>query len=461
MNAEQFETIFQALRKSFDLSDCSIISTEGTLKSLVDQDKVEQLQQVGFNRVSFGVQSLNKEIRKQVGVKYGDEQLWELCDKLKKHGIENFNADLMGISINQKIQYNKISTVPQGKTMTNDLFGSLFELQDSRVDRLGNPLVELDEMIDWDGFRKILKRVNKIQIKGKAGAKPKDVVMMFKGLVIQNLYGLSDDQLEYQIEDRRSFQRFIGFNNHHRAPDAKTFWSFRNRLTELKLVEPLFNQLTQQLNAAGFVARKGQIVDASIVPAPIQRNSREENEKVKKGEIPEGWSDNKASQKDSDARWTKKNGKSHYGYKNHISVDNKNKLIRHYDVTDASVHDSNVFEALLDPENTNADVWADSAYRSQEKEGKLADLGYRSQVSQKGKRNAPLSETKQKANRKKSKVPSRVEPGRVEHIFGAQSNLRKKAIRSIGIARAQTEIGMMNVVYNMMRYCFLSRVSAS
>ncbi len=107
--------------------------------------------------------------------------------------------------------------------MTNDLFGSLFELQDSRVDRLGNPLVELNEMIDWDGFRKILNRVNKIQIKGKAGAKPKDVVTMFKGLVIQNLYGLSDDQLEYQIEDRRNFQRFIELNNHHSAPDVKHF----------------------------------------------------------------------------------------------------------------------------------------------------------------------------------------------------------------------------------------------
>ncbi len=124
------------------------------------------------------------------------------------------------------------------------------------------------------------------------------------------------------------------------------------------------------------------------------------------------------------------------------------------------MHDSNVFEELLDPENTNADVWADSAYRSQEKEGKLADLGYRSQVSQKGKRNAPLIEAKQKANRKKSKVPSRVEPSRVEHIFGAQSHLQK-AIRSIGIARAQTEIGMLNVVYTMGRYCFLSRVSTS
>ncbi|VAW78291.1 hypothetical protein MNBD_GAMMA12-1198 [hydrothermal vent metagenome] len=153
--------------------------------------------------------------------------------------------------------------------ITIDLFGSLFDLQDNQLDKLGNPLLALDETIDWVKFRKTLNRVNKKQNKGKAGAKPKDVVMMFKGLVIQNLYGLSDDQLEYQIEDRRSFQRFLGLNSHQRSPDAKTFWAFRNRLLGLKLVDKLFDALSRQLNQAGYVARQGQIVDASIVPAPI------------------------------------------------------------------------------------------------------------------------------------------------------------------------------------------------
>ena len=339
--------------------------------------------------------------------------------------------------------------------MTQDLFGSLFELQDARLDRLGNPLLELNETIHWEVFRKTLNKVNKKQRKGKAGARPKDVVMMFKGLVIQNLYGLSDDQLEYQIEDRRSFQRFVGLNNYQRSPDAKTFWAFRNRLSELNLVESLFNQLSKQLNRAGLVARKGQIVDASIIASPIQRNSREENTKIKQGEVPEDWEDSKRSQKDVEAKWTRKNGKSHYGYKNHIGIDNKNKLIRDYAVTDASVHDSTVFEEILDKDNTNADVWADSAYRSQAQEESLVELGYRSQVSKKGKRNQPLSESAKRTNRRKSKVRSRV-----EHVFGAQSDLRSKAIRSIGIARARTEIGMMNVVYNMRRFCFLSRTGA-
>jgi IS5 family transposase len=340
--------------------------------------------------------------------------------------------------------------------MMQDIFGSLFDLQDHRLDRLGNPLIELDQNIDWNAFRRTLKRMHKTEKKSNAGTKPKDVVMMFKGLVIQNLYGLSDDQLEYQIEDRRSFQRFLGMSNHQRAPDAKTFWAFRNQLSARNLIEELFDQLSKQLNDAGYVARKGQIIDASIVPAPVQRNSREENSQIKQGDVPEDWDDNKKRQKDVDARWTKKNGKSHYGYKNHIEVDNDNKLIRHYAVTDASIHDSNVFEELLDEENSSADVWADSAYRSEEKEQNLADMGYRSKVHRKGKRNQPLNARSLKANKTRSKV--RV---RVEHIFGAQSNLRTKAIRSIGVVRAKTEIGLMNVVYNMRRFCFLERISVS
>lgn len=339
--------------------------------------------------------------------------------------------------------------------MTRDLFEPLFELQDSRLDRLGNPLVELERTIDWEAFCPILDQVHQKERKSQAGAPPRDVVMMFKGLVIQNLYGLSDEQLEYQIEDRRSFQRFLGLAKHQRAPDQKTFWAFRNRLSELSLIESLFKQFTLQLNKAGYLARKGQIVDASLIPAPIQRNSRKENAQIKKGDIPDDWDDNKRRQKDTDARWTQKNGKSHYGYKNHVEVDHDKKLIREYQVTDASVHDSKVFEALLDPGNTSKDVWADSAYRSKDKEARLKEQGYRSQIQRKGSKSKSLSPREQQGNRTRSKVRSRV-----EHVFGAQSNLRKKAICCIGLVRARTEIGMMNLVYNMRRICFLERISA-
>lgn len=340
--------------------------------------------------------------------------------------------------------------------MIRDIFDPLNEFQDSRLDRLGNPLLELEANVDWEAFRSTLEQVHEKERKNKAGAPTKDVVMMFKGLVIQSLYGLSDEQLEYQIEDRRSFQRFMGLGKHQRAPDQNTFWTFRNRLAELKLIEPLFDAFSEQLNSAGYIARKGQIVDASLIPVPIQRNSRDENQRIKQGEVPEDWSENKRRQKDTDARWTKKNGKSHYGYKNHVEIDNEQKLIRKYQVTDASVHDSNVFEELLDPDNTSRDVWADSAYRSQDQEDQLEELGYRSHVQRKGCRNKPLTEREHRGNRTRSKVRSRV-----EHVFGSQTDLRKKALRSIGMIRAQAEIGLMNLTYNMRRFCFLNRVSAS
>jgi IS5 family transposase len=243
-----------------------------------------------------------------------------------------------------------------------DIFDPLFDLQDAHLKKLGNPFEELQHLINWEIFRPELDKLYKKERKSNAGAKPKDVVMMFKGLVVQNLYGLSDDQLEYQLEDRRSFQRFLGLNKHERSPDAKTFWVFREKLTQLNLIESLFKTFFQQLNQAGYIARKGQIIDASFVPVPRQHNKRSENLAIKEGNPPEDWSDNKRRQKDTDARWTKNNNKSTFGFKNHVQIDNQHKLIRDYAVTDASVHDSNVFEELLDKSNTSKDVWADSTY---------------------------------------------------------------------------------------------------
>ena len=167
------------------------------------------------------------------------------------------------------------------------------------------------------------------------------------------------------------------------------------------------------------LAMGGQIIDASIVAVPKQRNSRDENAKIKEGETPQGWEDNPARrcQKDTDARWTKKHGKSHYGYKNHVNIDRRHKLVRRYQVTDAAVHDSQVIEDVLDPDNTASDVWADSAYRSAEIEAKLADKGLKSRIHRKGHRNKPLTNREMQGNKTRSKVRARV-----EHVFGAQSN---------------------------------------
>jgi IS5 family transposase len=210
-------------------------------------------------------------------------------------------------------------------------------------------------------------------------------------LVLQDFYKLSDDQTEFQIRDRYSFCRFLGLAAEGRVPDAKTIWLFRERVKQARLIEKLFDEVLVQIEMAGLTARKGQIVDAALVPVPKQRNSRDENDRIKAGEVPEDWPQNKRRQKDVQARWTKKHGKSHYGYKNHISIDRQHKVIRKYTVTSAEVHDSQVFETLLDDDNSSADVWADSAYRSAERETVLRQASYRSHIHRKGTRGQPLN----------------------------------------------------------------------
>ena len=169
--------------------------------------------------------------------------------------------------------------------------------------------------------------------------------------------------------DRLSFMRFLGLDLDSRVPDAKTIWLFRSKLEEHNLVRKLFDKFNSFLAQSGFAVCKGQLVDATIVRVPTQRNTKEENEAIKAGNPPvENWNDAKKCQKNTDARWTQKRGKNYFGYKDHIEADVQHKIIREYKITDASVHDSNVFEDILDETNTSRDVYADSAYRSAEHE---------------------------------------------------------------------------------------------
>ena len=164
--------------------------------------------------------------------------------------------------------------------------------------------------------------------KSSAGRKPVDAIVMFRMLVLQALHNLSDEQAEYQVRDRLSFSRFLRLGLEDGIPDATTLWLFREKLAKASLIEKLFERFDQHLAARGYMARGGQMVDATIVPVPKQRNSRDENETVKAGETPTEWEKRptKLRQKDRDARWTKKHGKSFFGYKNHVNADAKHTL---------------------------------------------------------------------------------------------------------------------------------------
>ena len=273
----------------------------------------------------------------------------------------------------------------------------------------GDPLEMIAGVVPFESFRAEIEAAVLTPVsekKSTAGRKPIDVVVMFRMLVLQSLYNLSDEQVEYQVRDRLSFTRFLGLGNEDGIPDGTTLWLFRETLAKAGLVEKLFERFGQHLETKGYIARGGQMVDATIVPVPKQRNSRDENDEVKAGKTPEAWEKNPAKnrQKDKDARWTKKHGKSFYGYKNHVNADAKHKLIRQYDVTDASVHDSQKFDGLLNQANTSSDVYADSAYRSAETEAKLSLRGLRSRIYHRANRNHPLSQAQENTNRRKSRV---------------------------------------------------------
>ncbi len=197
-------------------------------------------------------------------------------------------------------------------------------------------------------------------------------------------------------------------------------------------------------------------MDASFVQAPRQRNTREENETIKDGAIPKEWTKNAAKrrQKDVDARWAKKNDEDHYGYKTHVSVDRKTKLVLEERATAANVHDSQVFDELLGaPEPRGPDVWADSAYRSAEQEQRLKRQGFRSHVHERAYRGRPLTPAQQRENRRKSRV--RV---RVEHVFAAMTQMGGMTVRTIGIERMRVWSTMKALSYNLKRLEVLIRL---
>lgn len=329
------------------------------------------------------------------------------------------------------------------------LFDEQFAIE--KLSEIGNPLEKISTVIDFEMFRTTLEnKLLNTNKKNNAGAKPFDVVLMFKILILQRYYGLGDKQVEYQILDRSSFKNFLGFETGDKIPDEKTVWAFRENLTKSGLIETLFNEFKSFLETKQLILNEGQMIDASFTVAPRQRNTREENEKIKKGEGGDLWKDkpHKKSHKDIDARWTKKNNENFYGYKNHAKVDTKSKFINTYAVTSASVHDSQATDDLLNENDEGQELYADSAYTGENQEETIASYKMKNKVHEKGYRNNPLTEEKKKKNTEKSRTRARV-----EHVFGfMEQSMNGLKLKSIGIGRATGIIGLINLTYNLFRY---------
>ena len=262
----------------------------------------------------------------------------------------------------------------------------------------GDFLEKLNRHIDWERFRRPVEvAIRNHDPKGPGGRQPNDAIIMVKTLILRELYQLSDDAIEFQIMDRLSFQRFLGLSLSEDVPDAKAIWYYRNELTKRGVISKLFRRFYKDLEKKEIIANKGVIVDATFSEVPRQRNNREDNAEIKEGKVPEDWkieeNTAKLRQKDTDARWTKKNGTNHYGYKNHIKVDAKSKIIKTLVVTSAEVHDSQVLTDLLERSDRDHPICGDSSYRSAEIEKALKRRGIKSRIHEKGKRNHRLTKT--------------------------------------------------------------------
>lgn len=351
----------------------------------------------------------------------------------------------------------------------------LFDLDEryAALSKAGDALERLSAVVDFEMFRGDLDAALRRSDRAKGGRPPMDPVLMFKVLVLQSLYGLADEQTEFQIRDRLSFMRFLGIDLHGRVPDARTIWLFREHLTKAEAVDALFARFDAHLRERGYLAMGGQMIDASIIEAPRQRNTDAEKDDLKAGRIPEDWAANPAKlrQKDRDARWTLKRGrrKRHpngslmteiatpaYGYKSHIGADRHHRFIRKWAVTDAARFDGRELGGLLDPSNTASSVWADTAYRSAKNERRIAKAGLVSKVHFRKPPGKPMPEPKRRANAARSRPRSAI-----EHVFADQKHRMGLFIRTVGIARARTKIGMANIAHNLRRYVFWEAKAAT
>jgi transposase, IS5 family len=337
----------------------------------------------------------------------------------------------------------------------------------------GDDLERIAALVDFEQFRPDLERAVPRSDGTKGGRPGFDHVLMFKALLLQAMHALSDERAEYLVKDRLSFMRFLGLGLGDAVPDANTIWTFREALKRAGAVETLFGRFDATLREAGYLAMGGQIVDASIVAAPKQRNTAAEKAAIKAGRVPEGWAEKPAKlrQKDRDARWTVKFSKAKpkddgaapqtdiavpaFGYKNHVGIDRRHGLIRRWTATDAAAHDGARLGDVLDPDNTASDVWADTAYRSAKNEALLAGRGLISRIHRKKPKGKPMAARTRRANARKSAVRAAV-----EHVFARQKGPMGLVVRTIGIARARVKIGLANLAYNMRRYVWLSSRAA-
>ena len=321
----------------------------------------------------------------------------------------------------------------------------------TKISKLGDVLEQLNAIVNWEIFVPVLNASIPREVNPKGGRPPLSNLLMFKILIIKRLFNLSFGQTEYQINDRISFMRFLGLGIGDIVPDEKTIWLYEDMLSKNKAGKEIFDLFFEAILEKGYVTRTGSIVDASFIEAPKRKNTKEQREKIKNGEVPEEWAapehPQKLMQRDTDATWTKKGNEAHFGYKDNIKMDLDSKLITDYNVTTASTSDVKAAEGLFDENDKVA--YGDAAYPSLDLPAGVVNM-----VSEKANRNNPLTEEQKELNHKKAKLRCRV-----EHVFaGMVQMVGGTSIRCKNGTRAVFNISMLNLLYNMRRVLSLNRM---
>lgn len=332
---------------------------------------------------------------------------------------------------------------------TTDLF-----VQDQRQAKLGNfiaSLAAMDELIDFAAIATEVDRACPRPDRSQGSRPPYPTEVMVRLLFIQSLYNLSDEDCEYQVLDRMSFQHFCRLESALHIPDARTLWSFKKRLAKGSLGgNAIFEAVSQQLQAHGYIPRGGQIVDASIVQAPITQAKSEEREALNEGKAPEGLSTKRLKHTDRDARWTKKHGKSFYGYKLHANADARYKLIRRIKVTAANVDDGQTLKDVLDASNTSSRLLADRGYDAQANRELLREGAIKDGIARRAR---PGQERRHRLDAR-NKAINRIR-ARGEHVFAGLEQLGGKCVRAMTLAKNELAILIKCAAYNAKRLVWL------
>jgi IS5 family transposase len=351
-----------------------------------------------------------------------------LKQKVKKNPRETDTE----ISLKEK---NKMKDFQQ-LSLAENIFSSRH-----KTSRVVITLNKIKTLVDWNQLEKTISVIDKTQ-QGVGGRPRIPLQWMLRMLFVQNLYNLSDPELEDQMIDRKSFQDFVGIHQGVEIPDFSSLWRFKESLVRHQLSDTLFNTINSELERKGLFVKKGTAVDATILQSttrPLSEKKREALQEVPNAQI------------DTDATSTAKAGKQYFGYKGHIGMDVESKLIRKRTYTSAAPHDSTEFENLLSGDEKG--IWADSAYINKEKKRVARFLGIYFGVLDRAVRNHPLSNKQKKNNRKKSAVRAAV-----EHPFAfMKTKLHLLKASAKNMERNALRFTMNCINYNLLRADYLLR----